>query len=282
VTDKRLPLWQAGLWVLVGGFAAQLAGGFVSATLRAILQARGASAEQLESSALVIVPAIVVQGCTLIGLAIAVPALAGLPIAHTLGVRRAPPSCYAAAALGTVMLGPAGDVLMRVMQALAPKLTFGVVPMLHDLVRGLPLIVAFPALALLPGISEELMFRGLLQNAARRGAVAISVSAFGFALFHIDPHHVVGVLPLGFFLAWVATRCGTLVTIFAHVSNNSAAIAAVHSQTFDVGYGTEQPMPWQWLPVSLLLVAAATALIARATAAAAPQAGSVTGAGPAA
>ena len=57
------------------------------------------------------------------------------------------------------------------------------------------------------------------------------------------------------FLAWVASRCGTLVTMFAHVVNNTAAIAAVHSSTFDVGYGTESEMPWPWIPASLFLVA---------------------------
>jgi membrane protease YdiL (CAAX protease family) len=152
------------------------------------------------------------------------------------------------------------------MQQLLPDLSLGVVPMLQDIVRGLPLIVAFPVFALLPGVSEELMFRGLLQNAAARRTTGIAVSALAFSLFHLDPHHVAGVLPLGFFLAWVASRCGTFVTIVAHVLNNSAAIAAVHSQTFDVGYGTDEPMPWQWLPVSWLFVAGAARVIVRASA----------------
>jgi len=61
----------------------------------------------------------------------------------------------------------------------------------------------------------------------------------------------------------VRSRCGTLATIVSHVANNTAAIAAVQSETLDVGYGTDKPMPWPWLPVSLLVTAACVAVIAR-------------------
>lgn len=265
MVESRLPLWQAALWVLLGGIGAQLAGGLVSGTLRAAFAARGMSAEQLDSSALVIVPALAVSGLSLIAVALMGAATSGERVREALQLRAAPPSCFAAAAFGTVMLGPAADFMMRLAQQLIPDLSLGVVPMLHELVRSVPLIVAVPAFALLPGVSEELMFRGLLQRAAGRGMAAIVISALAFSAFHLDPHHVAGVLPLGFFLAWVGSRCGTWVTIFAHVLNNGAAIAAVHSETLSVGYGTEREMPWPWLPASLLLVAASVFVITRAT-----------------
>jgi membrane protease YdiL (CAAX protease family) len=265
--ERRLPLLLAASSVVLGAFAAQLAGAYATLELQAFLKARGVALEALTNSAVVIVPSIVVSAACLVTVALVVPAAYGVAPAQALGLRRAPLACYGAAAVGTVMLGPTADYLMRAMQSLLPELSLGVVPMLHEVVRGLPLIVAFPVFALLPGVSEELMFRGLLQNAAGRGWFAIALSALGFSLFHLDPHHVAGVLPLGVFLAWCASRCGTLVTIFAHVVNNAAAIAAVHSSTFDVGYGTDQPMPWQWLPVSWAFVVAAVAVIVRATAA---------------
>jgi membrane protease YdiL (CAAX protease family) len=107
------------------------------------------------------------------------------------------------------------------------------------------------------------MFRGLLQTAAQRRWVGITASGLAFSLFHLDPQHIAGVLPLGFFLAWVGSRCGTFVTIFAHVVNNTAAIAAVHSEALDVGYGTDAPMPWPWVPASLLFVVVAVRVIAK-------------------
>jgi membrane protease YdiL (CAAX protease family) len=249
----RLPLWQASLWVLLGGGAAQLAGGMMASTLRSLRGAHAAGGSGL--SVELVVPALVASAGSLLAVALIAPWVAGLPIRDALGLRPAPPACFVAAALGTVMLGPAADALMRGMETLLPQLNLGVVALLHQLVRDVPLVVAWPVFALLPGLAEELMFRGLLQTAAGHSALAIVISALAFAIFHIDPHHIAGVLPLGFFLSWVASRCGTLVTIFAHVVNNSVAIAVVHSESFDVGYGTDAPMPWTWLPASLALVA---------------------------
>jgi membrane protease YdiL (CAAX protease family) len=258
-------LWQAALVVLTGGVAAQMVGAFVSGMLRAWLIARGQPAASVAASALVIVPAMLASAGTLIAAAYAVPALTGVPVREALGLRPAPPACFVAAAIGTVMLGPTADALMSIMETLWPRFSLGVVPMLHNLVRDLPWLLAWPAFALMPGISEELMFRGLLQNAAARSRYAIAISALSFALFHIDPQHIAGVLPIGFFLAWVASRAGTYVTIVAHVANNTAAIAAVHSSTFDVGHGTSEPMPWSWLPSSLVLVAACCFTIVRSS-----------------
>lgn len=260
--QTRLPLWQAALWVLIGGVSAQLAGGAVAALLRVWLaghRSRAHAAAQTE----LIVPAMIASACALIAVSVMAPGLGDVPLRRALGLRKASPLCFLAAAVGTVMLGPTADYAMRGMQAMLPELNLGVVSMLHDLVRRMPVLLAWPVFALMPGISEELLFRGLLQTAAERTRFAIALSALSFSFFHLDPHHIAGVLPLGFFLAWVASRCGTLVTIFAHVINNTAAIAAVHSRTFDVGYGTEAPMPWPWLPGSLLVVALCALVIVR-------------------
>lgn len=250
---RRLPLWQAALWVLLGGALAQVAGAVAVQVMRARLGLPQGSGQPM--TAQLVVPALLASAGSLLVVGLGAPLLAGIPLPVALNLRRARPICFVAAAVGTVMLGPVADGLMRMMQALWPQFNLGVVEMLHDLVLQVPLLQAWPAFALLPGIAEELLFRGVLQTSAGPGARAIVISAVSFALFHLDPHHVAGVLPLGFFLAWVASRCGTWVTIFAHVVNNSMAIALTHSAAFDVGYGTDEPMPWQWLPASLAIVA---------------------------
>ncbi|HMI94334.1 MAG TPA: CPBP family intramembrane glutamic endopeptidase [Polyangiales bacterium] len=261
----RMPLWLAICWVIGAGIAAQVLGSFVSGVLRSFLHSHGARTGELDDTGFVIVPAMMVAAGAMTAAALIAPSMAGVPLRRALGLTSAPPSCFFAAALGTVMLGPFADRLMTEMQRLWPDASLGVLPFLHDLVRQLPLIAAWPALALLPGISEELMFRGLLQRAAGTGLRAIALSAGAFALFHIDPHHVVGVLPLGLFLAWAGSRCGTWVTIFAHVTNNTLAIVAAQSEALDVGYGSNAPMPLHWVPPSLALVALACWLIVRAT-----------------
>jgi hypothetical protein len=88
-------------------------------------------------------------------------------------------------------------------------------------------------------------------------------AALAFSLFHADPHHVAGVLPLAFFLAWAAARAGTLVTVVAHVANNTVAILALGSETLAVGYGTEREMPWSWVPLGLAVALACAWIIAR-------------------
>jgi membrane protease YdiL (CAAX protease family) len=194
------------------------------------------------------------------------PLLASLPVRETLGLRRAPLRVFVAAGLGTVLLGPIGDVCMTTLSQLFPKFSLGVVPALHDIAQGFAWPLLWPAFALLPGLAEELLFRGVLQRAIVRPGLAVLVSGLGFALFHVDPVHVVGVLPLGLFLAWVAQRSGTSVTIFAHVLNNSVAIATIQSATLDVGYGTDRPLPFAWVVASLCGVFLAARVIMRETA----------------
>ena len=261
--ERRLPLWQAATWVLCGGAAAQLVARFVTTLLRVWLKTHPAATVVAGTDPREVVPVMVASSCTLIAVALMAPGIAGVPLRTALHLRHATLPAYVAAAVGTVMLGPTADVLMRAMQAFWPQMNLGVVAMLHDLVGRIPVVVAWPVFALLPGLSEELVFRGLLQTAARRRWVGIVASGLAFSLFHVDPQHIAGVLPLGFFLAWVGSRCGTFVTIFAHVVNNTFAIAAVHSTALDVGYGTDAPMPWPWVPVSLLLVAIAARVIAK-------------------
>jgi len=242
-------LWHALLWVFGAAIAAQIAGGLVADFIRALLETRGAKPEQLDQSPWVVIPALVASGSALLGVTVLAAALSGVPLRKALGLRRAPLSAYALAALGTLALGPTGDGLMRLAAELYPSATLGVVPMLNELVSATPAWVVVPAFALLPGLSEELAFRGLVQNAPGRAGIKIALSALLFALFHVDPHHVIGVLPLGLFLAWVGARYGALVTIVAHVMNNSVAIAMVKA-----GHTNAEVAPPSFLVASWVVV----------------------------
>lgn len=261
---QRLRLGEAALWVLCGGFLAQLVGGIVADALRSLLAARSAStgasaaatAAQLDHAAIVVIPALVCSSAALLAVTLFAPQIAGAEPRAVLGLRRAPIAMYPLAALGTLALGPLGDALMRLVAERFPDATLGVVPMLNELVATTPLYVVWPAFALLPALSEELAFRGLLQHAAGRGALAIAISGVGFALFHVDPHHIAGVLPLGIFLAWVGTRSSTYVTAFAHMVNNTTAIALVRLDGLGVGYDDQQPVPIEWLVASSIVVVA--------------------------
>lgn len=193
-------------------------------------------------------------GLCLVLLSLLLPTGAHVPLGRALRLRPARPQVLLAAAVGTFMLGPTGDFLMSLMAEFAPAQTQGNVPRLQALARTQPLWLLWPFFALLPGIAEELFFRGLIQNAFARPRVGLWVSGLTFSAFHLDPHHIAGVLPLGIFLAWVGMHHGTLVTIFAHVANNTVALLSARSAELDVGYGTGRAMPAHWLPLSLLVV----------------------------
>ncbi|MBM4003849.1 MAG: CPBP family intramembrane metalloprotease [Planctomycetes bacterium] len=83
-------------------------------------------------------------------------------------------------------------------------------------------------IGVLPGLCEELLFRGYMQTRllARFPAwVAIGVSALAFAAAHMEPLHAIGVFPLGVWLGIVAWRSGSIwPAMLAHTFNNSFAV----------------------------------------------------------
>src|SRR5262249_6690191 len=133
---ERLPLWQAGLFVLAAGIGAQLAGALASGAAHAILRARGAQPDPL--SAQVGFAAMLASSAALLVVALTVPRFAALPWSLALGLRRAPPVCFVAAALGTIMLGPTADCILQAMERFFPQANLGVLAMLHGLVREIP------------------------------------------------------------------------------------------------------------------------------------------------
>ena len=273
VVNKRISFRIAAGALIAGFMLAQLFGKLAGDVARAVTHAAaGALTEG------VVVPAMLASELALLMVSLLVPLVAAKPVRQTLGLNAANVPVVLVTALGTVMLGPIGDRAMSLFSALFPKLTLGVVPGLHELAQRLPFLWLWPSFALLPGIAEELMFRGVLQGAFERRGVGIAVAGCAFALFHVDPVHVIGVLPLGLFMSWAAARSCTTVTIVAHVLNNSIAVLAIRHAELDVGYGAERPLPTSWLVVSMLVfMLCAFALVQLTRVSAEPRAGQGTG-----
>lgn len=248
---------------LVGGVAALMGSCLASVVIAALFAARGApSLQQAAASAPAMLGGIAASSVLLGGAAALTPAVARVPLPPALGLGPARWPLYLAAPVGTLALSPVSDLLMQLMAKVAPDLTLGGLEALVRLSQEQPLWLLLPFVALLPGVGEELFFRGMLQRAFGRGAVAITVSALAFSFIHVDPHHVAGVLPLGFFFAWVAARAGsTWPTIVCHVVNNAAATIAPRFSALEVGYGTDRPMPWQAAVVGVAVAAVAALVI---------------------
>jgi hypothetical protein len=94
-------------------------------------------------------------------------------------------------------------------------------------------LLAFFVIAVIAGIGEELIFRGLIMRKILLGTgnphVAIWVSAFIFAAIHFQfygilPRMMLGVL-FGYFYLWTGN---IRVPIFAHIFNNGFAITIMY------------------------------------------------------
>ncbi len=80
------------------------------------------------------------------------------------------------------------------------------------------------AISLIPGLTEELLLRGYILTGLRAElgpAAAVGSAAALFALMHIEPIHMLLVLPAGLFLGYLVVRTGSLYpAVVAHAANN--------------------------------------------------------------
>lgn len=79
----------------------------------------------------------------------------------------------------------------------------------------------------LPGICEEVMFRGFILSALRKKGLwyGIILSAVLFGAFHLDPFRFIPVTLLGIWLGYIAVKTNSLfIPILAHFAQNSLAI----------------------------------------------------------
>ena len=95
------------------------------------------------------------------------------------------------------------------------------------------LLVAFLVIAVLPGIGEELVFRGLLQNKllalTRNPHVAIWVSAALFSAVHFQFYGFLPRMLLGAVFGYLYVWSGNLwVPILAHFVNNAFTLLMVY------------------------------------------------------
>ena len=260
-----MPLRYGVVAVLAAFLLAQLFGALASNVANAVMPGASAAHGGAAKEALRMIPPMLASELALILVALVTPLLASLPLRESLDLRPHRVEVFLAAAVGTVMLGPLGDAAMTELSRLFPAWTLGVVPALRETAALVPFVALWPAFALVPGVAEELLFRGVLQGALGRTLRSAWIAGSAFALFHVDPVHVAGVLPLGLFLSWVAYRSSTLVSMFAHVANNSLAVISIHSAVLDVGYGTGRDVPREWLVGSLAVFVVAVMVIARST-----------------
>ena len=154
----------------------------------------------------------------------------------TLGIRRARPRYWLAAALIGLSSWYARLALVKWLEVEDDT------EALDALISHMNLWLALGFVAILPAIAEELIFRGVIARALapRSLAGAIVLSSLAFAAYHVLPIQMIAVFPLGLMLALLALRAGSVApAMLAHALNNACVIAMTRPQLAGVAHAID-------------------------------------------
>ncbi len=87
--------------------------------------------------------------------------------------------------------------------------------------------MAILVIGVMPGICEEVMFRGYIINGFTKNGFwkAIIISGFLFGIFHLDPFRLLPASILGFYLGYLTLKTNSIFpAMLAHFINNSLAV----------------------------------------------------------
>lgn len=127
----------------------------------------------------------------------------------------------------------------------------------------LHLLASLVVMAVLPGISEELFFRGLLMRFAAKRAPSIAfpliVSAVLFATMHSNPQGMVSIFLAGLLLGAIYYLTGSLwCSIIAHACYNGLQVLMIYASTSSPtlkAAADSNSVPISWLLVGTPLFA---------------------------
>ncbi|MFM2055219.1 MAG: hypothetical protein RL456_3256 [Pseudomonadota bacterium] len=164
------------------------------------------------------------------------PVLVLLPVlgARALGLGPCRPlAVLAGAAWGVVALGVslAGFGLTVLLIGQPPESERAVERVLHGLHADLGAIGLLAIAALLPGVVEELLFRGVILRGLRcrlSPSAAVIITALLFAALHLSPWRFLPQLLMGCLMGWLALRHGSVwPAVAAHAVHNGLVLAAM-------------------------------------------------------
>lgn len=102
--------------------------------------------------------------------------------------------------------------------------------------------------AVVPGVCEEIAFRGLIQTGLRRSFGTNHAIIWGgamFALLHLNPWNFVGLWTFGVLLGYLRERTGSIIpAVAAHITNNSLALAMFAMQSPEDWEQPPEFLPW--------------------------------------
>ncbi len=183
----------------------------------------------------------------------------GFPWRETLALRRPPAWGIAAAvAVGLSAWTFAAGVLVPILPP--PESLLKEMSKLLLGEASWPLWVVILLIGVLPGVCEEVLFRGLVLTGLRRlgAARAIGLSALFFGVFHVSLYRLLPTVFLGIVIGILVWRTGSVFCgILAHAINNGWMAAVARSESLSAWLGLR---PGEALP-GWLIAAGSTVLV---------------------
>jgi membrane protease YdiL (CAAX protease family) len=127
---------------------------------------------------------------------------------------------------------------------------------LQTIVEQTPLASTLGAIAVLPAIVEEIVFRGVFMRALAKRffpVAAMVIASVVFSAYHLLPAQMVSTLGLGLALAYLTLRADSAIpAMLAHLLNNSIVIVVSRDEVPSVG---------AWMGAHSTLMLAGTAAV---------------------
>lgn len=137
--------------------------------------------------------------------------------------------------------------------------------------KQIPFWMIVICLGVVPGVCEEIFFRGFLFNGLKRHFSAlptIAISAIAFGLFHIvlsggaAPERILPSTLMGVLLGWLTWHSGsTLPAMILHAIHNSTLLFVVNSRdslaSWNIGQMDQKHLPISWLAISAAILVVA-------------------------
>ena len=230
---RRVGRWFAALWALLLVWQLNVGGGIDSRLLIAINMAIFGAAAWL------------------------IIARYRLPVRETLSLRAPPPAAW----LGVLIGVPAGlllaDGVVRLASLAMPIPQQWIEAMAEAFGADIPVWQTLFFFAILPGIFEEIAFRGVLLCGLRRRfrpVQLVLVAGIAFGFFHVDLFRIPGTSLLGVLLVIAVLRSGSIYPAMAwHALHNAVALGSARIEHIRL---PEQPTWWHYVLATLAILAA--------------------------
>ena len=180
-----------------------------------------------------------------------------LPVRETLSLKAPPPAAW----LGVLIGAPAGLVLadgvVRLASLAMPIPEAWIEAMAETLGADIPVWQMLFFFAVLPGIFEEIAFRGVLLHGLRSRLEPVQlvlVAGIVFGFFHVDLFRIPPTSLLGVLLVIAVIRSGSIYPAMAwHALHNTLALGSARAEQIGL---PDQPAWWHYVLASLAILLA--------------------------